>query len=111
MAIELLALPVEVALTTVCTYGAARLRQMPAALGPLSLILLVATLVALLPSLGLVAALALSTWALMRCTGAPLVEALWVAATAKGVALALLIGAGIAFAGGPFSLWLAGAYW
>ncbi len=101
MGIEAIAFMVDVLVTGLCTYVAARLRSAKLRPAQLVLILFLVTAVSLIPYVGYVAALALFVYLLTELTDLGMADAIWTAVVAKLLAMTLLILAGVQWGDGP----------
>ena len=101
---ETLAIPLDLAVTASCTWAMARLRHLPAEFLQLLLMLIAVTALALVPQVGLLLALWLFVYLLMRYTGADIKEAMLIVVSAKLSALGLLVLIGAEWGGGPMTL-------
>lgn len=101
MGLEAIAFVLDVVVTGLCTYLAARLRAAQLKPTQLLLILCLVTLVSLIPVVGYLVALALFVYLLTELTDLDLADALWTAVIAKLMAMTLLIVAGVQWGDGP----------
>lgn len=101
MGLEAIAFVLDVVVTGLCAWLAARLRSVVIPPTQLLLILFITTAISLIPVIGYLVALAVFVYLLAELTDLELIDAIWTAVVAKLLAMTLLILAGVQWGDGP----------